>query len=287
MVEHARQLQRFGLPDAVGDQKGPCLGIAHLPLQHQTHGFPGFLTTQARAGAPARGSWDGSGAAAFATGAGGPWPHWRSDSRRIADLGRGLAATPGSPSAAQALTAPEPEVAPAFWLAAREAGGFSLVPLLLLPGGHVRIDVPALAAIWRAAARAPGAGPIPLRRFPFLGAWPAWQRLLAAELTRRAGGLPWHWLHHPLEGPLARRYLDYLAAVLGGQGLAAPYTGHLDDQGLWIQGASLVVPLTLAANRLTESLALATASQGLMVLPPLLELPSVRQFLIASLEALP
>ena len=193
----------------------------------------------------------------------------------------------GAPVLLQALTAPEPEVAPAFWLAAREAGGFSLVPLLLLPGGHVRIDVPALAAIWRAAARAPGAGPIPLRRFPFLGAWPAWQRLLAAELTRRAGGLPWHWLHHPLDGPLARRYLDYLAAVLGGQGLAAPYTGHLDDQGLWIQGASLVVPLTLAANRLTESLALATASQGLMVLPPLLELPSVRQFLIASLEALP
>ena len=100
MVEHARQLQRFCWPDAVGDHKGPCLGIAHLPLQHQTHGFPGFLTTQARAGAPARGSWDGSGAAAFATGAGGPWPHWRSDSRRIADLGRGLAATPGSPSAA-------------------------------------------------------------------------------------------------------------------------------------------------------------------------------------------
>ena len=121
----------------------------------------------------------------------------------------------GAPVLLQALTAPEPEVAPAFWLAAREAGGFSLVPLLLLPGGHVRIDVPALAAIWRAAARAPGAGPIPLRRFPFLGAWPAWQRLLAAELTRRAGGLPWHWLHHPLEGPLARRYLDYLAAVLG------------------------------------------------------------------------
>ena len=54
-----------------------------------------------------------------------------------------------------------------------------------------------------------------------------------------------------------------------------------------------LLPLTLAANRLSESLQGSMASgcpevdPPLTLLPPLLEIPAVRQFLLSALEALP
>jgi len=77
--------------------------------------------------------------------------------------------------------------------------------------------------------------------------------------------------------------------VLPGAGQAAPYTAppaHLRTQ---LPAPAVLLPLTLAANRLSESL-LASAQPGgdaALVLPPLLEIPAVRQTLIAALEQLP
>lgn len=196
-----------------------------------------------------------------------------------------LADRRGAPVLLQALTAAAPEPDGAFWAAARRSEGVSLVPLLLLPGGHVRRDLPAIAADWRTRAESGG---VPLRRLPFLGAWPAWQRGLAQHLgdAATAAGLPPRWLHHPLEGPLAARYLAHLAAVLGCPGAATPYSAHPGDLACCSQGEALLLPLTLAANRLSESLTMG-ASAPIQVLPPLLEMPALRQLLIAALESLP
>ena len=89
----------------------------------------------------------------------------------------------------------------------------TLVPLMLLPGGHVRVDLPAIAAHWRSWG--------PVRRVPFVGAWPSWQRVLAAEL---AGGPDPLLLHHPVHGALAQRYLDFLATQTGSRLVPAPYS---------------------------------------------------------------
>lgn len=206
----------------------------------------------------------------------------------LLELAAALEQRRGAPVLLQALTGAPPEADQSLWSAARRAGAFTLVPLLLLPGGHVRTDLPAIAAAWRAqVARTPA---VVLRRLPFLGAWPAWQRALAAALAPAPGA---RWLHHPLEGALADRYLRHLAAVLGHPGLATPYSAATADLALPPGVPLRLLPLTLAANRLSESLQGSIASgcpevdPPLTLLPPLLEIPAVRQFLLSALEALP
>lgn len=197
-----------------------------------------------------------------------------------------LAHRRAAPVLLQALTAEAPAADEAFWAAARRADGLSLVPLLLLPGGHVRCDLPAIAAAWRRRAQAAGA--LPLRRLPFLGAWPRWQAALAAALAGAAAAAdaPARWLHHPLEGPLAGRFLHHLAVVLGCPGEAAPYSAAAADLACCARGPALLLPLTLAANRLSESLTLGV-QPPVAVLPPLLEIPALRQVLLTALEDLP
>ena len=215
----------------------------------------------------------------------------------LQDLARELASRRGAPVLLQALTADPPEGDERFWQAARRAGALSLVPLLLLPGGHVRRDLPAIAAAWRARVRPD----VALRTLPFLGAWPGWQQSLAEVLAQargaaaaRPGASPAAvWLHHPLEGPLACRYLGLLASVLGAPGLAAPYTGPVDH--LWAGQPEPVVllPLSLAPSRLSEALSEGLSHPGEAIsaartlLPPLLEIPALRQHLLSALEALP
>ncbi len=205
----------------------------------------------------------------------------------------------GAPVLLQALTSEAPDPGPGFWAGAHQAGAVGLVPLLLLPGGHVRQDLPAIARAWRARL-----GPDPtlaLQRYPFLGAWPAWQQQLASQLADRRTFAAIRWLHHPLEGPLAQRYLAHLGAVLGSPGLATPYSANLAELAALVvpaaspgPGPVAVLPLTLASNRLSDGL---QAGQGLarepgqahppQPLPPLLQLPAIRQFLLTALEALP
>jgi len=161
--------------------------------------------------------------------------------------------------------------------ALRARGGVRLVPLLLLPGGHVRHDLPEIAAHWR------GFGP--LVRSPFLGAWPGWQRLLAARAKEEAGrGRSLLWLHHPVSGHLAERYLAHLARCSGAATLATPYTA--DDAGLQLPRSADLVwqPLALAANRLTDTLR--DRTDGPPLGPPLLQQEGVRRFLLEQLAAL-
>ena len=164
--------------------------------------------------------------------------------------------------------------------AANATAPLALVPLFLLPGNHVRFDVP------RIADRCRRRGPV--RRLPFLGAWPAWQRALAEELDALAalagpgGGTPpsGPWLlHHPLEGPLGAAYLAHLAAVTGARCRPTPYsaTDH-EDPTLALPGPAL--PLALAANRLTDALPPPLNR-------PLLQRPRFRAVVLEQLIALP
>ena len=192
-----------------------------------------------------------------------------------------LAQRRGTPVLLQALTAACPDVLPPSLAQAPGVGGqtLTLVPLMLLPGGHVRQDIPALAKHWCAL---PGVGAV--RRLPFVGAWPRWQQALAAEAAQlRTAALvrsprP-ELLHHPLEGALARRFLEHLAQITDTDLRATPYSSeHLADLQLTLSAPAL--PLALAANRLTDSLAS-------LVGPPLLQRPRFRQLLLDALEALP
>ena len=176
-----------------------------------------------------------------------------------------------------ALTDPEPPRLPPSDPLAPAA---TLVPLLLLPGGHVRRDLPALTA----ALRRQG----PVRRVPFLGSWPHWQRALAVEVESLAAtGRPPLLLHHPLQGPLAERFLALLARRCGA--LCRPVAFEDDPalSGLSRGGSSpdpAALPLALAANRLTDSLQARVPAWDSR---PLLARPRLRQVLLEALEALP
>ncbi len=195
----------------------------------------------------------------------------------LLELAEALERRRGAPVRFQALTAAM-AVAPPAGTAVGIRPPWLLVPLLLLPGSHVRHDVPAIAAAWRQAG--------PLRRLPFLGAWPAWQRALGAELAEQAQGslvtsdpgLP-RLLHHPVEGELGLRYLRHLSEVTGASCVASPYSAA-DLETLKLAIPTGALPLTLAANRLTDSL-------GDLLGPPLLQRHRFRALLLELLGELP
>ncbi len=189
----------------------------------------------------------------------------------------------GAPVRLQALTASAPpDGAPLL------AAGLplTLVPLLLLPGGHVRHDVPAIAAHWRRHTQ--------VRRLPFLGAWPCWQRALRRELQelQEAGARGQErplLLHHPLAHPLAERYLAWLERVCGGRAVPTAYGATANTAAAYsaaepedpsLSFVAPALPLVLAANRLTERLPGPTGV-------PLLQRPRLRAVLLDALEALP
>ena len=104
-------------------------------------------------------------------------------------------------------------------------------------------------------------------------------------------------MHHPLEGPLASRFLAHQTVVFGCRGLATPYTAETDGISSDLPSPAVLVPLTLAANRLTDRLmaspgvfataGAAPASGCFALVPPLLDLAALRQFLLSALEVLP
>ena len=210
--------------------------------------------------------------------------------QELEDLAAELARRRGAPVLLQALTAAAPQAQPELWRAAQRAAAVTLVPLLLLPGGHVRTDLPMIAAHWRAVARTQG---VALRRRAFLGAWPAWQQALAAAFRRQRvkTGRRGMWLHHPLEGVLAGRFVAHLTRVLGAPALSATYSDPMaslrEDHG-----GALLLPLTLAANRLSESLESALPHPAVgpdqpEALPPLLHWPPLHRVVLDALTLLP
>jgi len=151
--------------------------------------------------------------------------------------------------------------------------------------------VPQLARAWQQAAAGYG---VRLQRRPFLGAWPTWQQLLLQHLASEAvEGQQLLWLHHPLEGPLAARYLQHLALLLRAPGLSASFSAPLTGLEMPPAAGSLQLqPFTLAANRLSETLATVVAERfnaeaSPVVLPPLLEQPALRGGLLRALTSLP
>ena len=190
----------------------------------------------------------------------------------------------GAPVRLQALTAPEPPQAGELL---RPGVPLTFVPLLLLPGGHVRHDLPRLVAHWRRLG--------PVQRWPFLGAWPRWQEALGRELASLgAEPRPPLLLHHPLDGPLAGRYLRQLERRIGCRCVGTPYSAA-DPADTTLTSllagcraaAPAALPLTLAANRLCERLQGELGALGEAVAAPLLQRPALRQLLLAELEALP
>jgi hypothetical protein len=153
-----------------------------------------------------------------------------------------------------------------------------LVPLLMLPGQHVRFDLAVITEVLRRRGT--------LRRVPFLGAWPLWQRALAEEADRLAAGAGGRrplLLHHPLEGALPQRYLRHLASLCGAECVASPSVSPIAAEHPPTIDHPLL-PLMLAANRFTEQLA---PQVGAPESAPLLQRPHLRQQLLDLLETLP
>jgi hypothetical protein len=69
--------------------------------------------------------------------------------------------------------------------------------------------------------------------------------------------------------------------------MAAAYSDPHTALAAQPQPPALLAPLTLAPNRLSESLNMGARAASAEVLPPLLDLPPVRDFLLTQLEALP
>jgi sirohydrochlorin ferrochelatase len=186
----------------------------------------------------------------------------------IVALARTLEQRRGAPVILETLTAEAPPPLPLA-----TAPSTTLVPLFLLPGGHVRKDVPARARRWRQAG--------PVRLLPFLGAWPAWQAILKEAVKGVAGhqdAASPLLLHHPVEGSLSRRYLAHLAARCHARCRPLTPPGGGEEPAACLGEPAL--PLVLATSRLNEGLATAWAT-------PLLARPAVREGLLQLLEDLP
>ena len=152
----------------------------------------------------------------------------------------------------------------------------ALIPLFLLPGSHVRQDVPVIAT----ALRRQG----PVRVLPFLGAWPVWQRALALEVAQGAAEhcRP-RLVHHPIAGPLAISYLAHLERVTGAACIQTP-EAYGDLAALAGDHRGGLIPLSLGASRLSESL---VPLRGEVAAAPVLARPSLREGLLQALEVLP
>ncbi len=154
----------------------------------------------------------------------------------------------------------------------------TLVPLFQLPGQHVQFDVPAIAAHWRSHGW-------PLRRLPFLGAWPLWQQAISSALqAARTEGLRPLLLHHPLSGSLAFRYVQLLE-----QRFKAPCQPWCDPAQLYIDPIEppLLVPLAIAANQLSAALQVTDWPAAVQLWPPLLQQQHFYSSLLKQLVSLP
>ncbi len=176
----------------------------------------------------------------------------------------------GAPVALRALTDPEPLSS----LPMRES--LALVPLFLLPGGHVRHDLQGIAAELRCRGS--------VRLLPFLGSWPLFQRVLAQEVEREGadGAVP-RLLHHRVDGPLPERYLALLERVTGAPCLPTPES-PADLAQLAGAHRGRLIPLTLGPSRLSDAL---IPIIGADAAAPLLARPPIWTMVLQALEELP
>jgi hypothetical protein len=187
------------------------------------------------------------------------------------ELADAVACRRQAPVLLEALTAAEPAQTRGLSLTSDPEHEW-LVPLLLLPGSHVRSDLPQIRQRLREAGTS-------ITLLPFLGAWPYWRDLLGRWLTSPDDGVvpSQAVVHHPVRPGLADRYLKLLQSQLGCPLVPADQWEVFETEHPGYQPR----PLALAPNRMSEALRQAGGS------PALLEVPLVRSGLIDLLAALP
>ncbi len=146
-----------------------------------------------------------------------------------------------------------------------------LVPLLLLPGSHVRNDVPQI----RNRMQREGSN---VHTLPFLGSWECWWMLMSSWITNLSVQHPSLALvHHPLRPGLSSRFLS---------SLQHRFDLPVVSFDVWNQFSRdhpqvIPLPFSLAPNRMSEAL------RQVGGLPSLLENSELRQGLIHCLAELP
>ncbi len=146
-----------------------------------------------------------------------------------------------------------------------------LVPLFLLPGQHVRHDIPSI----RRRLRNEG---ITTNLLPFLGSWLDWLLILKNFIKREAlCGVP-ALIHHPLRPGVSRRYLRFLEKQLH-----IPIVSWNDWKEYEISSNLKFspIPYALTPNSIPEDL----IDEG--GISSLLEIDSLRLALIHFLSLLP
>ena len=144
-----------------------------------------------------------------------------------------------------------------------------LIPLFLLPGSHVRHDIPSIRRTLRDRGEM-------VTSLPFLGGWPLWWDLVREDLRGQGNPASTALLHHPLRPGVANRFLAALSQRLGCPVMAFD---------CWMAQCSTdrfrPYPLVLAPNRMTDALEASDDSTTL------LERPRLHEGLIDLLAALP
>ena len=144
-----------------------------------------------------------------------------------------------------------------------------LVPMLLWPGAHARVDVPMIRSRLQREGQT-------VTLLPFLGAWTSWWSLVnqALQLHVSTTGVL---IHHPLRPGLADRFLAQLSVRLGRPLVSFDQWPEYQQR----HPGSQPLTLALAPNRMTESFG--DAGEW----PPLLHHPLISQGLIDLLVSLP
>ena len=152
-------------------------------------------------------------------------------------------------------------------------GDLWVVPLLLLPGSHTRIDVPDIGRRLQQSGRS-------VRLLPFLGAWPIWLDMLEDWIGRQVqlDQSPAALLHHPLRTGIADRYLSMLQRRLRLPLLPFDYW---QDKRCPPRPSGRLLLLALAPNRMSDAI----QKSGRASAP--LECPQIRRGLTQLLSSLP
>ncbi|WP_320675825.1 DNA mismatch repair protein MutS [Prochlorococcus sp. MIT 1300] len=154
----------------------------------------------------------------------------------LMDLASSLRSRRGSSVVVEALTADS--------LPITSSKSAWLIPLFLLPGHHVRHDVPLIRD------RLHHLG-VKVNLLPFLGAWYSWNRLLLEFLTSKVCHGSVALIHHPIRQGLGDRYISSLKQFLKTQ--IIPFE-NWNSYDLLTKKQYYPIPLALAPNHMADSM---------------------------------
>ena len=146
-----------------------------------------------------------------------------------------------------------------------------LVPLFLLPGTHVRYDIPQIRDRLRKQA-------VEATLLPFLGSWNALHVSLRAFIKSKSDFAPFALIHHPLRPGIASRYLFSLKKRLQ---IPIISWDHWKEFQSTSKKKYYPIPFALTPNRNTTDLFPSNGASSL------LEIQLFRSQIIRVLRALP